>query len=125
MLYFTGIDGGIFQIFFWIVFLMIAVTIVRNVMEWHRNNQSPQLSDPAMVTAKRTKTDHHNHTTTNANGVPMTTMNVSTTYYVTFEKKSGERVEFHVSGREYGMLAEGDRGILHFQGTRYLGFDRV
>lgn len=30
-----------------------------------------------------------------------------------------------MSGREYGMLAEGDRGILHFQGTRYLGFDRV
>ncbi len=120
-----GMNGGIFQIFFWIVFLMIAVTIVRNGMEWHRNNQSPQLSEPATVVAKRTKTDHHNHTTVDANGVPNTTMNVSTTYYVTFEKQNGERVEFHMSGRAYGMLAEGDRGILHFQGTRYLGFDRV
>lgn len=23
------------------------------------------------------------------------------------------------------MLVEGDQGMLHFQGTRYLGFDRV
>ncbi len=29
-----------------------------------------------------------------------------------------------ISGQEYGQLAEGDRGTLHFQGTRYLGFDR-
>ena len=26
---------------------------------------------------------------------------------------------------EYGMLAEGDRGRLTFQGTRYKGFERV
>lgn len=29
-----------------------------------------------------------------------------------------------MTGRDYGMLFEGDRGTLHFQGTRYLGFDR-
>lgn len=29
------------------------------------------------------------------------------------------------SGREYGMLAEGDIGKLTFQGTRYLSFERV
>lgn len=34
-------------------------------------------------------------------------------------------MEFLVSGTEYGMLVEGDQGMLHFQGTRYLGFDRV
>ena len=34
-------------------------------------------------------------------------------------------MELHVSGSEYGMLAEGDRGFLTFQGTRYLGFERV
>jgi hypothetical protein len=45
--------------------------------------------------------------------------------YVTFEVESGDRMEFHVAGHEYGMLIEGDTGNLTFQGTRYLGFDRV
>ena len=48
----------------------------------------------------------------------------STTYYVTFQVESGDRMELHVSGSEYGMLAEGDTGRLTFQGTRYLSFER-
>ena len=35
-----------------------------------------------------------------------------------------ERKEFGMSGREYGLLAEGDPGMLTFQGTRYKGFTR-
>ena len=34
------------------------------------------------------------------------------------------QMEFHVSGSDYGMLAEGDTGRLTFQGTRYLSFER-
>ena len=49
---------------------------------------------------------------------------VWTTYFVTFEMKSGERVEFGLDGRDYGLLAEGDEGTLDYQGTRYLGFQR-
>ena len=48
----------------------------------------------------------------------------STRYYVTFQVESGDRMELSVSGPEYGMLAEGDRGELTFQGTRYLSFER-
>ena len=33
-------------------------------------------------------------------------------------------MELYVSGSEYGVLAEGDKGQLTFQGTRYLTFDR-
>lgn len=33
-------------------------------------------------------------------------------------------MEFAVSGNEYGMLVEGDKGSLTFQGTRYLSFLR-
>jgi hypothetical protein len=33
-------------------------------------------------------------------------------------------MELHVSGQEYGLLAEGDFGSLTYQGTRYLGFVR-
>lgn len=48
----------------------------------------------------------------------------SNIYYTTFEVQSGDRMEFKVSGKEYGMLVEGDKGNLIFQGTRYHGFDR-
>ena len=48
----------------------------------------------------------------------------STSYYVTFEVDSGDRMELCVSGEEYGMLVEGDCGKLSFQGTRYLSFER-
>lgn len=46
-------------------------------------------------------------------------------FHVTFQVESGDRMELPVSGREYGMLAEGDIGKLTFQGTRYLSFERV
>jgi hypothetical protein len=52
-------------------------------------------------------------------------MHTSTSYYVTFQVASGDRMELHVSGREYGILIEGDYGKLTFQGTRYLGFQRI
>ena len=40
------------------------------------------------------------------------------------EVESGDCVEFLVAGHEYGLLMEGDKGKLSFQGTRYLGFER-
>ena len=49
---------------------------------------------------------------------------ISTSYYVTFQVESGDRMEFAVTGAEYGLLIEGDQGALTFQGTRYLGFQR-
>ncbi len=52
------------------------------------------------------------------------TSHTSTSYYVTFQVASGDRMELPVSGSEYGMLAEGDYGDLTFQGTRYLRFER-
>ena len=47
-----------------------------------------------------------------------------TTYYVTFEVESGDRIELVVPRSEYGFMVEGDQGKLTFQGTRYLSFDR-
>lgn len=43
---------------------------------------------------------------------------------MTFEVKSGDRMELSVAGKEYGQMAEGDVGELSFQGTRFLGFER-
>jgi hypothetical protein len=48
-----------------------------------------------------------------------------TRYYVTFEFLYGNREEFEVNGKEYGLFAKGDMGILHSQGNYYTGFDRL
>ena len=75
----------------------------------------------AAVVSKRQNTTVHHHHDSNTGGMHNRS---STTYYATFQFDSGDRLELCVSGREYGLLAEGDVGELTFQGTRYLGFDR-
>lgn len=77
------------------------------------------------IVAKRQNTTHHNHPNAgDASGAHGYHTTSSTTYYVTFQVESGDRMELAVTGSEYGMLAEGDEGKLTFQGTRYLAFDR-
>ena len=120
-----GIIDIIFPIMFVMVFGIIIFTFVQGIAEWNKNNHSPKLAVPAAVVAKRTNVTRHHHANggdaSGAHGFHTTT---STTYYVTFQVESGDRMEFHVSGSEYGMLAEGDSGRLTFQGTRYLSFER-
>ena len=113
-----------FEIMFVLVFVMVIgtfiVTGIKGVTEWNNNNNSPRLSVNAMVVSKRSDVSHHHHH--HANGHNHVTH--STTYYVTFQVDSTDRMELRVSGSEYGMLIEGDYGVLSFQGTRYLGFER-
>ena len=108
---------SIMQVIMLLVFVLvlgsIIVTLIRGVGEWNKKNQSPKLTVPATVVAKRS--DVHR-------GIE--TMHTFTSYYVTFQVESGDRMEFEVSDMEYGMLAEGDWGMLTFQGTRYLNFQR-
>ena len=113
----------LFPIIFFIVFALVIgmfiVTGVSGARQWHRNNSSPRLTVPACVVNKRTHVgrhhngaDDHHHTSS------------YTRYYITFEVESGDRMELAVTGQESGLLVEGDRGLLTFQGTRYLGFER-
>lgn len=115
---------SIMQVIMLLVFVLvlgsIIVTLIRGVGEWNKNNQSPKLSVPAKVVSRRTAVSHHHHH--QRNGMHHT--HTATSYYATFQVESGDRIEFLVSGTEYGMLAEGDSGKLTFQGTRYLNFQR-
>ena len=123
---FSGFDVGfgIMSVFgsllFVFVFGMFIVIAVKGISQWNKNNHSPRLTVPATVVAKRTNVSHHH----NHNGTGMHHSSNSTTYYVTFQVESGDRMELHVAGHEFGLLIEGDRGKLTFQGTRYLGFER-
>lgn len=119
------IGFGMFQFMFFIVFVIVIgtfiMTFVKGISQWNKNNNSPRLTVPVVVVAKRADVSHHHHNTGVNNHHHYHT---STTYYVTFQVESGDRMELQMSGNEYGLLAEGDAGMLSFQGTRYLGFER-
>lgn len=116
---------NIFPIIFMIIFVIViggvVVAIVSGIKQWSHNNNQPRLIVNAKVVSKRQDVSHHTHNNGD-NTAP--SHSTSTTYYVTFEVESGDRMEFCVNGNEYGMLVEGDNGKLNFQGTRYLGFNR-
>lgn len=110
------LDSGFFDLMpiiviigFIIVIITIIVIIGLNVKTGISNSRSPILTVPAKIVSKRTDVQgDHSYTT----------------YYVTFEVESNDRMELTVKGEEYGLLAEQDIGVLSFQGTRYLSFER-
>ena len=120
-----GFGFGMFQIMFFIVFGLaistVLISLIKGVKEWNKNNHSPRLTVPATVVTKRTDVMRRRRGGTNGHHHYYT----STTYYVTFEVESGDRMELQLEGFEYGLLVEGDKGKLSFQGTRFLGFERT
>mgnify|MGYP000985113964 FL=1 len=107
-------------IFIFTVFVIVIGTIlffgIQSLREWIRNNRQEILSDHVRVTDKRTHVwgGHHNQQ-----------HHAHTSYYITFEFEDGERREFMVSGRAYGLVSPGDAGTLTWQGTRFHDFQRV
>nr|WP_042331054.1 DUF2500 domain-containing protein [Desulfosporosinus orientis] len=129
MLFANGLSGlmfnvmpGFMMIFFVLVFGIVIFGIVKGIGQWKYNNTQPVLDITAKVTGKRTNTSSSFHGGVGETGTHHS--HSSTTYYVTFEVESGDRMEFMVNGREYGLLADNDSGMLRFQGTRFLGFTR-
>lgn len=112
--YFGDLMFQIVPIFIGIIFIivitMILFTLIKGLGQWRKNDKSPRLSVPVTIVSKRTSVRGGDHT--------------HTSYYVTFEFESGDRTELMLAANEYGLLAEGDSGILMFQGTRYIGFER-
>ena len=119
-----GFNFDLFQIMFSIVFFIVVgvfvATFVRGIVQWNKNNHSPRLTVNAQVISKRTHVGHYRHRGTHdhyhSHGY--------TDYFVTFEVDSGDRMELQVPGQESGLMVEGDKGMLTFQGTRFLGFER-
>ena len=107
----------LFFVAFFCIFGIIVASFVRAGKQWQKNNHSPRLTVEAKVVSKRT--NYHSHS-----GTDHHVGHGHTTYYVTFEVASGDRMELNMSGTEYGLLVEGDWGDLTFQGTRYLSFQR-
>ena len=107
---------GLFYIMFVLFIAVFIFAFVKIIGEWIHNNNSPRLSVDARIVGKRMATHHHH-----SNGHH----HHSHSYHITFEVQSGDRMELRVPKSEFGLLAEGDEGVLSFQGTRYLGFERA
>ena len=106
---------GMFYVVFFLVLGVFIFAFVKGIGEWTRNNNSPRLSVDAKIVDKNITTHHHH-----SNGHHHHTH----AYRITFEVESGDRMELRVPRNEFGLLVEGDRGMLTFQGTRFLGFER-
>lgn len=94
---------------FGLAFGIIISTLVKNGRQNRKNDASPRLTSEATIVTKRThvRGDH-----------------AHTTYFATFQFESGDRLELEIPRDRFGYLVEGDRGKLHFQGTRFLDFER-
>lgn len=120
-----SIMESIFPLIFLLMFGFVLYTLISSIaaraQEKRKNDASPRLTVPAAVVTKRAQvgTTHHRNAVTNTGETYY-----NTKYFATFQFESGDRLELSVSPGEYGMLVEGDRGQLSFQGTRYLGFVR-
>lgn len=115
---------AIFPVLFLLVFLTIIGVFISSIVATAKrnsyNNRQPVLTVSSRVLSRRTNMSHHD--TPSQNG--MHHSHIQTTHYATFEVESGDRMEFQLPDREYGLLMEGDYGKLTFQGTRFMGFIR-
>ena len=124
----------VFLLFFGLIFTLVIagfVTVaVKGLSQWRANEASPLRTIDAIVVSRRTDVRRRPGSVgapTDGSGtmsMASTRPSSSTAYFVTFEEPSGERRQLQMSGVEFGQMAEGDRGHLIHQGTRYKGFTR-
>ena len=122
-----GVDSGMPPVMIAIiaVFAIILLGVIGRALSiWIRNNNSPRETVEAKVVTKRMKVQGFGRTMASRNTVTGMGSSTYTHYFVTFELEKGKRLELGVKDAEYGMLAEGDQGMLSYQGTRYLGFEQ-
>lgn len=108
-----GFMFTVFPVIFVVVFLFILAifisTFVKSARQERNNHHSPKLTVEATIVTKRIHV-WGDHSRTN--------------YYATFQVASGDRMELEVPNGQYGYLVENDTGMLTFQGTRFISFER-
>lgn len=99
-----------FYLVFGLILIVFAYIIIGNIVEWSKNQASDVRMRNVRVVTKRTSVRGHDH--------------AHTTYYTTFEfLDDGTRLELPVPAKRFGLMAEGDLGILNYQGTQFNAFE--
>lgn len=99
-----------------LMIIMIGAFFIIFILNFAKNISAPIISVEASVIGKRTEVS--------GGGGVNNNISASTWYYITFKTEHGERLELSLSGRTYGMLQEGDKGILVYQGQWFKDFKR-
>jgi len=94
--------------------IIVILIIYRIAKDYNSKRSNPTIAAAATVITKRQELSSSGLNNSNY-----------TWYYVTFEFDTRDRIELSVSGREYGLMAEHDKGMLTFQGNKFIGFDRT
>lgn len=89
---------------------MISDAMDAAAKQTEANRNAPEETVNARVIGKRTYVSGAKYT--------------HTRYFAAFELENGERIELLLPGREYSLLAEGDRGRLTYKGTNLISFAR-
>lgn len=119
----VGMDFYTFDVFFLffpiIIFIVFMLIIFINVKEYNRNKSSPILSERVRVVDRRTEVSYIMHTNSEFHNV------AHTNYYITFENEAGQRFELKVGPTDYGLIVEGDYGVVTYQGKWFKKFERI
>ncbi|MBZ4663431.1 MAG: conserved domain protein histidine-rich [Caloramator sp.] len=102
-----------------IIFTVIIFIMFINIKEYNRNKSSPILSERVRVITKRTEISATMHTNPDIHHI------AHTDYYITFENESGQRFQLKVGPTDYGLISEGDYGIVTYQGKWFKKFERL
>ena len=98
-------------IFCLVVFGLIGYRLIKVFLEFSYNNSQKVLKREGKIIGKRMKVYGEN--------------GAGTEYYITFEFEDGERLELKTKDKVYGLITEGDIGVLEYQGKRFLDFKRT
>ena len=116
-------SGNFYITIFIILFAtIIGFSIIFIVVHWIKDKRSPRIVVYSTISNKRTQKDNVYR---QRNAAPGMHTHKIITYYVTFDSETGEQIELRVSKLKYSKLRKGYKGKLTFQGTKYIGFERV
>ncbi|MDO4318497.1 MAG: DUF2500 domain-containing protein [Lachnospiraceae bacterium] len=102
-----------------------VVIIVITLRREKQNDAAPRLTVSAFVAEKETDVTYQQVPAAgDPTGASGYFTHSTTSYYVTFQIPSGDRMRFSVSETVYHTLTERESGNLSFQGTRFLSFEK-
>lgn len=124
--------GGLFTAVATLVVLGFLVVIGLTVWRCLRHAWATPMHGAARCVAKRidvgrtrgAMTPTMTADGTMAGGGTIRSGHTTTRYHATFELADGQRLELRLDGRDYGLVAEGDRGILNWRDDVFQGFQR-
>jgi Protein of unknown function (DUF2500) len=114
----------IFIIMLVLIFIVASLGFLTAMFDnckiWTYGGVKPIETVEAKVVNKRVKVFHD----TQSFGDMIPSYNYATSYYITFEIKGEEKIEFSLTVVEFENINEGDIGMLSYQGCRLLEFEK-